>query len=215
MACFFVFKGWEWRRNIHTYETCPIRHVLCVWMHRIRAEHKKRAILGALFVFKGWEQQRSNHTHETCPYGQVSCVWLEGDGAKCNGGWRTSQRQRTHPHRCVLCVWEEGMGVGVGLGVLGGGNVSRHKKKRKNRQMYLVHPACCFSVPLRPPLVAPCVFCRVCHVFDMSRPPRFVLCCSCQWSCLAVVLGPFQPSWGIVWRVLALTQWVGNGSRGE
>ena len=136
-ARFFVFEGREWRRNIHTYETRPIRRVSCVWMHRITAEHEKRAISGAFFVFEGWEQQRSNHTHETCLYGHVSCVWLEGDGTerekrarsgaffmfRDGGGWRTSQRQRTHPHGCVLCVWEEGMGVGVGLGVLGGGGM--------------------------------------------------------------------------------------------
>ena len=118
------------------------------------------------------------------------------------GGWRTSQTQRTHPYRCVLHGWEEGMGVEVLEE--GGGNVSRHEKKRKKRRAYLVHPAHCFPVPLLAP-PGPCVFHHVCHVFDASQPPHFMLSCCCQQGHLGGISGPFQHSWGIMWCILALT----------
>jgi len=94
-------------------------------------------------------------------------------------------------------------------------DVSRHEKKRKKRRAYLVHPARCFPVPLWPLLASPCVFRRVHRVFNVSRPPHFVLSCCCQQGRLGGVSGLFRGSWGAVWRVLALTRQVGDGSGRE
>jgi len=88
------------------------------------------------------------------------------------------------------------------------------KKKRKKRWVYLVRPARCFSVPLWPLLVPSCVFHRVRRIFDVSWPPRFVLSCCYRWGRLGGISGPFWCSWGIVWRVLALTQQIGDGGGG-
>ena len=59
-----------------------------------------------------------------------------------------------------------------------GGDVSRHKKKKK-RQVYLVHPACWFSMPLWPwsPLV--------CSVMSVA----FLMCCGLLISCCHTAVG--------------------------
>ena len=109
------------------------------------------------------------------------------------------------------------MGVGVELGVLGrGGMLVDMKKKRKNRQTYLVRPAHCFPLPFQPPLVPPCVFHCVHRIFDASRPPRFVSCCCCRQSRLAGISGLSQRSWALCGVFLdrhdGLVMVVGEGS---
>jgi len=167
------------------------------------ASHLTR-LMGVFFVgvfFMVWEEGmgwRRNTKHKERAISGAFFMFHDG------GGWRTSQTRRTHPYRCVLRGWEEGMGVEV-LGE--GGDVSRHKKKSRRT-------ACCFPVPLWPLLAPPCVFRRVRCIFDASWPPHFVSSCCCRQGCLGGVSGLFQGSWGVVWRILALTRRVGDASGG-
>jgi len=165
--------------------------------------HTKHARTGMFRVY-GWRGMAPNAKNAPVR-ARFSCFVMVGGGEL--------PKDKEHTLMGAFFVFgRKGWGWGGIGGARRGGDVSRHEKKRKNRQTYLVRPACCFPVPLRPPLVAPCVFRHVRRVFDASRPPRFVSCCSCRRSRLAVVSGPFRRSWGVVWRVLALTRRVGDGS---
>ena len=171
-------------------------------------KHEEHTLMGVFFVVweegMGWGWRRNTKPEERARNGAFF-------GFRDGGGWRTSQTRRTHPYRCVLCGWEEGMGVEV-LGE--GEDVSRHEKKKKKKAGVPCTPCPLLSraplAPPGPPLCVPSCLSR----FRCVTASSFVLLCCCRRGHLGGVSGLFQHSWGIVWRVLTLTQRVGNGSGG-
>jgi len=178
----------------------PIRGVfrVCGWRGwRRNTKHKKHAISGAFFVFRDGGGWRTSQTQRTHPYGCVFPGLGGGDGV-----WRRNTKHEERAISGTFFMFRDGGEVenfpnteeGMGVEVLGeGGDVSRHEKKRKKRRAYLVRPARCFPVPLWPLLAPPCVFHRVCRVFDVSQPPR--LCCCAAVG--GVILVVFQDCFSI------------------
>ena len=128
-------------------------------------------------------------------------------------GWRRNTKHKERTRNGVFFMFRDG-GRGGGGGARRGGGMSVDTKKKNKKAGVQGTPCLLLSrAPLAPP-GPPCVFRRVCCVFNASWPPHFVSSCCCQQGCLGGVLGPFWRSWGVVWCVLALTRWVGDGSVG-
>ena len=86
---------------------------------------------------------------------------------------------------------------------------TKKKEKKGGRTLYALPIAfpCPFGPSWPPPLM--------CSVVSVAFSTHRALLVSCRRAAVSgVVLVPFRGSWGVVWRVLALTRWVDDGSGG-
>ena len=191
-------------RGGQTPKTCQNRHVFSVWRKRGR-----------------WSRcQTQKHTVEMAHF-RVRRTGVEGRWDK---GWT---RKTRHFRRVFHVSWWWGVenfpntkntpirGGDGGGGARRGRGMLVDTKKKKKMWADLVRPAHWFLCPFSLPWSI-----LVCSIASVAFLMRHSLLVSCRCAAVAgailgAISGPFHCSWGVVWPVLALTQWVSGGSRGE